>query len=95
VRLADLSIRRGELFPSLCQFPIACLELTQRLRLARFLKTLLHVADPSVVVLGRLAGDRGLGFPGLRRLWTSTHEPPFASYESAGDRLGERARLGK
>jgi hypothetical protein len=36
----------------------------------------------------------GLGF-GLRRLWTPAHRPPLASSESAGDRLGERARLGK
>src|SRR5207245_9521883 len=27
VRLTDLSMRRGELFPSLCQFTVACLEL--------------------------------------------------------------------
>src|SRR5262245_36433591 len=32
VRLADLSMRRGELFPNLCQLAVACLELLLRLR---------------------------------------------------------------
>src|SRR5215510_5964483 len=58
-------------------------------------QALLKVADLSAVTLGRRAGDRGLGFLGLRGLWTPAHEPPFACYESAGDRLGERAQLGK
>jgi hypothetical protein len=41
----------------------------QRLRQAR-----LQVAHPSGVVLGRLAGNRGLGFHlGLRGLWTPAH----------------------
>src|SRR5215510_2960831 len=68
-----------------------------RLRLVseRLRQTLLQVADPGAVVLGGLAGGRGLGFLGLRGPWTSAHRPPLASYESAGDRLGERARVGK
>ena len=81
----------------LCQLAVACLELSAALPppLERLRQALLQVADPSAVVLGRLAGDRGLGFDlGLRGLWTPTHRPPLASYESAGDRLGERGRVG-
>src|SRR5262249_29959998 len=59
-------------------------------------QTLLQVADPRPVILGRLAGNRGLGFLGLRGLWIPTHQPlPGFDTESAGDRLGERARVGK
>src|SRR5262245_11632854 len=58
-------------------------------------QALLQIADPSVVVLGRLASNGGLGFLGLRGLWTPAHWPPLASYESAGDRLGEPVNQGK
>ena len=60
----------------------------------RFLQALLQVADPSALALGRLTGDTGLDF-GLRGPWTPAHRLPLASSESAGDRLGERARLGQ
>src|SRR4029453_10436474 len=72
------------LFLRLNQFAVACLELLLRLRQA-----LLKVADPRAVALGRLATNRRLGFLGLRGLWTPAHRPPLASYDSAGDRLGE------
>src|SRR5262245_57707495 len=66
-----------------------------RLLFLRLRQALLQVADPRSIVLGRLAGDRGLGSLGLGGLWTPAHWPPLASYESAGDRLGERACVGK
>jgi hypothetical protein len=62
--------------------------------LLRLCQALLQVAE-SGVVLGRLAGNRGLAFLGLPGLWTPAHAPPLASYESAGDRLGECAAIGK
>src|SRR4030095_1437847 len=57
--------------------------------------TLLKVAPPGAVALGRRAGYTRLGFLGLRGLWTPAHRPPLASYESAGDRLGEGVHMGK
>jgi hypothetical protein len=52
--------------------------------------------DRSPATLERLAVNRGLALAlGLSRCWTLAHEPPFASCESAGDRLEERARVGK
>src|SRR5262245_49528889 len=86
------------------QFVISCLELLPRLRLAldrlrlipkSLRKALLQVADPRPLVLRRPAGNRGLGLLGLRGLWTPAHRPPLASYESAGDTLGEPVYWGK
>src|SRR5262249_49288076 len=65
-----------------------------RLLGSRLSKLLIEIDDPSAV-LGQPTGNRGLGFLGLGRLWTPAHRPPLASYESAGDRLGERARVSK
>src|SRR4029453_5470574 len=58
---------------------------SQNLRRGRLLgsrrrKLLVEVADPGALVLGRLAGNRGLGFLGLRRLLAPTHRlslPPM------------------
>src|SRR5215831_384774 len=78
------------------QLPVTCLELLLRLRFVseRLRQPLLKIVDLGLV-FGRLGGDWGLGFLGLRWLWTPAHRPPLASYESAGDRLGERARVSK
>src|SRR5262245_8865711 len=89
-RLSGLNMRHLELLPGLHQFRVACLELFPRLR-----KALLQVADQGVLVLGRFAGDTGLGFLRLRGLWNPAHRPPLASYDSAGDTLGERVSQGK
>src|SRR4029453_10786118 len=88
---------RGLLLLRLNQLAVARLELPQRLRLAleRLRQALLQVADPGGIVLERLAGNGGLGFLRLRRLLAPTHQPLLASYESVGDRLGERGRVGK
>src|SRR5262245_13443790 len=83
-------MRRCDLFSSLCEFAVSCLELRLSLR-----QTLRQVADPGVFAFGRLMGNRGLGFLGLRGLWTPAHQPLLASYEVAGDRLGEPAGRGK
>src|SRR5262249_28531504 len=88
--------RRRLLFLRLNQLAVARLEFPQRLGLTlRGLgHALLQIADLGVV-LGRLTGPKGLGFPGLRGLWTPAHWPPLASYESAGDTLGEPVSQGK
>jgi len=86
------------------QLAVACLELLlrlrlklQRLRLApeSLLQLLLKIVAARVFSLGRLAGNRGLGFDlRLRGRCTPTHRI-LPAYESAGDRLGERPALGK
>ena len=83
---------------SVNQLAVACLELPQRFRLSLegLCQPLLQIADPGVVVLGRLAGNRGLGFLGLCGPWTpTTHAPPYGLDELAGDRLGEHVRVSK
>ena len=70
-------------------------DLENRLAEALKLQALLQVANPGALVLGRVAGNRGLGFLGLRGLWTPTHEPPLASFKWAGDTLGEPVSQGK
>src|SRR5262249_38764658 len=78
------------------QLAAPCRERPQRLRLVpkSLRQALLQVADPGVVP-GRLTGNRELGFLGLRWLWTPAHRSPLASYDSAGDRLGEPVNQGK
>src|SRR5262249_40180769 len=84
------------LFLRLNQFAVACLELLLRLRqeLQGLGQTLLRVTDLGVLIRPRLAVTGGLGFA-LCWVGPPTHLSPLPPYESAGDRLGERARVGK